>query len=133
VRDDVTLVGDALHERPLAPVLADRVRGHQLAAADVDDLGVTDMVDTDDNEAGSPARSPGRRGRPTVRWWSMRVMRVNPTGAGPVGSGGDTAALAAAGASRDSGTGDREAEGHQRSFAWKTTPLETASGRGACG
>jgi hypothetical protein len=60
VRDDVTLVGDALHERPLAPVLPDRVRGHQLAAADIDDLGVTDMVDTDDNEAA--ARQLGRRG-----------------------------------------------------------------------
>jgi len=32
------------------------------------------------------------------RWWSVSVTRVNPTGAGPVGWGGDTAAPAAAGA-----------------------------------
>ena len=46
-----------------------------------------------------PARA-GLAGERLARWWSVSVVRVKPTGAGPVGVGGVTAADAvAAGAS----------------------------------
>src|SRR3954471_11412762 len=55
--------------------------------------------------AGYQMRSGISRGPPpgasrSVRWWSVSVSRSRPTGAGPVGGGGVTAACAVAGTSR---------------------------------